>query len=57
MFDLKKAFDIMSENEFIDWVWKLYNNMVQLSGIHRRSVSKKKTQNFDDTMLLNDSVA
>lgn len=54
---MKKAFEFMRENEFIEWVWRIYNNMVQISGMKTRRSLSKKAQNFDETMLLNDSVA
>jgi hypothetical protein len=53
----------MSEKEFVEWVWKLYSDMVKLSGITSNSKTRLKKQrhtpkatNFEETMLLNDSV-
>lgn len=28
LFEFKSAFEMMNQNEFTDWVWKLYNSMV-----------------------------
>jgi len=31
--DHRKVFEIMSDFEMLEWIWKLYTNMVQISGI------------------------
>lgn len=52
---MKKAFDLMSDSEFSESVWKLYNNIVQLSGITSKRPNLKKLQNFDEILNLKDS--
>ena len=51
---MKRAFEIMTENEFREWVLKIYGNMVLMSGIKTKRSSLTR-RNFDETTMLNDS--
>ena len=45
-----KVFDYMSDSDMFEWVWKLYQNMMQVTGIRGRH--NQKMTSDDSSYLL-----